>query len=324
MSKNYAITRIKKHTSTGAVGYLVNHHLRLAEVSNADPKRAHLNQVLIRRDDIQGFIAETPKGSKKNACRLVDVLFAASEFKTKQQADEWQKATIEFAKKEFGEHNIALAVVHNDETTRHMHIVFKPVNPKTGKLGAGHWFDGRQKMRSYQDRYHKAVASLGFDRGEPGSRAEHKTIKQFYRDIDLAEQAYKTLKKDLVGIAKEVQEVSLWQRLTNPKTLADRVLSHLNRIAKASKTLLLAKQVLGVEKLEAQNEDLRAKVNDLGHKLEEVTGSPNPTWVELQKATQALKNALGEAEIPKDRPQATPPENSPRAGAKPPKKLRQL
>jgi len=315
MSKNYAITRIKKHTSIGALAYLVNHHLRLTEVQNADPKRAHLNEVLIQKDDIQGFIADTPKGSKRNACRLVDVLFSASEFTDKKQAEAWQKATLEFARKEFGEHNIALAVVHNDETSKHMHIVFKPVNPKTQKLGAGHWFDGRVKMQSYQDRYHQAVASLGFDRGEPGSRANHKTIKQFYRDIDLAEKAYKSFKEDLLGIAKEVKKATIWDRLTNPKGLAERVLNHLDGIGRAAKTILLAKEVLGVKKKEKDNDQLREQIENLSHKLNTITGDDNPSWVEIQRFAEHYKTQILPQEGPKDAPQEKPFKNPHRPGA---------
>jgi len=99
--KNYAITRIKKHASVKSASYLVNHHLRLAEVANADPQKAKKNETLFQVPDIQAFLNDVPKGTKKNACRFVDVLFTASRFDTKQQFEDWKKASWEFAKKTF-------------------------------------------------------------------------------------------------------------------------------------------------------------------------------------------------------------------------------
>lgn len=286
--KNYAITRIKKHSAVKSATYLVNHHLRLAEVHNADPKRKNKNEVLHKVEDIQGFLNEVPKGTKSNACRFVDVLFTASRFDSKQQFQEWKKSSWEFAKKTFGEENIALAVVHSDETTEHLHLIFKPVNPKTGRLGAGHWFDGRAKMQKYQDNYHKAVEHLGFDRGEPGSRAKHKTVRQFYRDIALAQQEVQKFNKAFHLIEQEVKNVSLWDRL-NPAKFHQRVRSHLVSAYGSAKKILLAKQVLEVEKTNKKNQDLLEQISAVKDKLEMVTGMENPTYVDLQKIQQKIQ-----------------------------------
>jgi len=314
--KNYAIARIKKHTSVRSASYLVNHHLRLAEVPNADPHKAKKNELLHQVDDIQGFLNDVPKGSKKNACRFVDVLFTASRFDTRQQFEDWKKASWEFAKKTFGEDNIALAVVHRDETTPHMHIIFKPVNPKTQKLGAGHWFDGRAKMQKYQDSYHKAVGHLGFDRGEPGSRAKHKTIKQFYRDISLAQQEVQAFNKAFHLIEQEVKNVSLWDRF-NPTKLHQRVRAHLVTAYSSAKKILLAKQVLETEKTNQKNQELLEQISAVKDKLEMVTGMENPTYVDLEKfkaKIRALEPTPAERDPKEGAPAPQPPKNSPLRG----------
>jgi len=293
MSKNYAITRIKKYAHLGSTSYLVNHHLRLVPVSNANPRPKRPNEVLLQKDDVLGFIAETPKGSKRNACRLVDIVFGGSEFKNKKHLEAWTKATLEFAKKEFGEANIALAVVHHDETTPHMHVMVKPVNPKTQKLGAGYWFDGALKMKSYQDRYHKALEPLGFERGDPSKRAHHKSLKAFYRDLSLAEAEYGKFVKNLVGVANEIKNVSLWDRF-NPLNLKTRVMDQLKGIAQASKTILMAKQVLNTEKVFKDNEKLTEEVKNLEHKLQHLTGMDNPTWVDIQPLAEVINQALNQ------------------------------
>jgi len=319
MSKNYAITRIKKHTNLNATSYLVNHHLRLVEVSNADPRRAHRNEVLIQKDDIVGFIADTPAGSKRNACRLVDVVFAGSQFKDKKHLKEWQTATLEFAKKEFGAENIALAVVHNDETTPHMHVIFKPVNPKTKKLGASHWFDGVLKMKSYQDRYHKAVAPLGFERGDPEKRANHKTLKAFYRDLANAEKQYKSFVGGLVAISDEIKTVSLWERL-NPMNFKDRILEQLRGVANAAKPVLMAKEVFGTKKVLEDNKKLTEQVHNLEEKLQKLTGIEHPTWADIRPLADLLKEAT-EKQAELDRyATPTPPKPQPEDQWKPKKK----
>jgi hypothetical protein len=259
----------------------VNHHLRLVEVANANPLKSPRNKVLCYVDNAKEFIDEVPKGSKSNACRLVDVLFAASKFENKQQQIDWETATFEFAKKEFGEANIVLAVVHNDETTPHIHVIFKPVNPKTLKLGAGHWFDGVKKMQGYQDKYAESVKAFGFERGEKGSRANHKTISQFYRDIHAAQDEYNNFKKSLSTLHTEIKKVNFLDRF-KPDFLSTLVLKHLQKVSSSAKKLLLIKQILEVEKVSEKNQELLEKINTLQDKLELATGLQDPNYVQLE------------------------------------------
>lgn len=285
MPKNYAIARIKKYSHVSQVTYLVNHHLRLVPVPNADPKRAHKNEVLVQKDVVD-FLEDVPKGSKKNAVRFVDCVFAGSRFDTPQQEKEWQEATFDFIKKEFGEDNLALVVVHNDETTKHIQVIFKPVNPKTKKLGAGHWFDGRVKMKSYQDRYFNAVKHLGFERGDPSKKAEHTTLKEHYAQVnksaDAAEQEVQDLKKSLGRLKKEVQDFSVMD-IFKPAKFMDRVKPHLYRVLKKGKEVLQYQAYNQVEQKEQKSKRLAEENEALRHKLEAITGVENPNWVEVKK-----------------------------------------
>lgn len=286
---NYAITRIKKYSNVGSASYLLNHHLRGVPVANADPSRKHKNVVLHKQEgNLMDFLNEVPAGSKRNACRFVDVIFTASKFNSKQHADEWAKTTLAFAQKEFGADNIALAVVHRDETTDHLHLIFKPVNPKTGKLGAGHWFDGKLKMKAYQDRYHKAVAHLGFDRGDPAKRAHHKTIKQYYSEMAKAEQSYKDYHHSLVDLYNEVQKVSLWDRL-NPMKLQAKLKPLFAKVDSKAKKVMMAKELLQVDKTNQKNKQLLDQVDHLQMKLEKLTGSPNPDLATMDRLAPLFK-----------------------------------
>ena len=303
MSKNYAITRVKKHRHLSQLVYLLNHHLRSVMVPNADPTKAHKNEILLQRD-VQDFLEEVPKGSKKNACRFVDCIFAASRFDTPEQAKQWEKSTFEFIKKEFGEENLALVVVHNDETTKHIHVIFKPVNPNTKKLGAGHWFDGRMKMKAYQERYFQSVKDLGFDRGDPAKRAHHTTIKEFYAQVNKsAEQAQADadyFKKLLHQLHRDLKNISIWDAF-KPGNFYEKMKPKFGKAYKKGKEVFAYKAYSQVEKIEEENHQLAQELQNLRDKLEALTGSPNPSWVDVQKHSEVLT-----AEAEKSRAAALP------------------
>lgn len=54
---------------------------------------------------------------------------------SKGEQREYFERTVKFMKDEIGEDRIISAVVHMDEATPHMHLVFCPIN-KDGKLSA--------------------------------------------------------------------------------------------------------------------------------------------------------------------------------------------
>nr|ADO19096.1 plasmid recombination enzyme [Nostoc flagelliforme str. Sunitezuoqi] len=60
---------------------------------------------------------------------------------------------------------------------------FVPLDEK-GQLRAKHFFDGRLKMRQFQDSYSEATEHLGLERGIKGSRAQHQEIKDFYSIVN--------------------------------------------------------------------------------------------------------------------------------------------
>lgn len=286
MTKNYAIARIKKYSRVGQVGYLVNHHLRYVEVANADPKIK--NEVLHQVEDVKKFLEDIPKGSKKNAVRFIDCLFTASRFEDKRQLEQWKKKTMDFVKETYGAENIALAVLHKDETTDHMHVIIKPINPKTKKLGAGWLFDGRDKMQAYQDKYHLAVGNLGFSRGVKGSRAKHQTIKQFYRKIAQAEIEANEFKTQLAEAVRKVEEIPKTQRIFGDKfRLA--LVPIFGGLLKKAKVVAGLEKVLQAEKKEELANQLASKVENLEMKLEKLTGEPNPSWTEINTLARSFE-----------------------------------
>lgn len=285
MSKNYAIARIKKYSHVSQAHYLVSHHLRLVTVHNADPTKAVKNKILVQKD-VEKFLMDVPKGSKRNACRFVDCLFTASTFLTKQQRTDWMSETMKFVEREVGRENIALAVLHMDETTPHIHVIFKPVNPKTKKLGAGYWFDGRMKMKAYQDRYYRAVEKLGFDRGDPTRRAKHTTLKQHYTEVnkttEAAELEMKKFKESLEAVKKVAENFTLVD-LFKPATVAKKLTPCIQDLWTTGKTVMQYQAYNRLEKKQETSKKLAAENEALRQKLEALTGSTNPDWLMIEK-----------------------------------------
>ena len=303
MSKNYAITRVQKYSKVSQANFLIRHHLRLVAVANADASRADKNEIILQKD-VMAFLDEVPKGSKKNACRFVDCLFTASRFDTPEQAREWQKSTIEFIKKEFGEDNLALVVVHNDERTKHIHAIFKPVNPKTNKLGAGHWFDGRLKMKAYQERYFQAVQHLKFERGDPNKRAHHTTLKEHYAEVNKsaaeAQKQVDEFKKSLVRLHTEAKSFS-FKDIFQPAKFLERLRPNFARVMDKSKKVLHYQAYNRLEQKEHKSITLDEENKNLRQKLEALTGSENPSWVAVKKHSEVLTaEAERRTEVPQN------------------------
>ena len=57
-----------------------------------------------------------------------------------------------------------------------------PIDQK-GKLNARSFLGGRATLSKMQTEFHSKVKDLGLDRGLEGSKAEHKTIKEFYAEL---------------------------------------------------------------------------------------------------------------------------------------------
>jgi len=74
---------------------------------------------------------------------------------------------------------IVSVVLHTDEATPHLRVVWLPIDDAPRKRGpavrlnAGRWLDGAAKLRGMQDRYAAAMAGLDLERGVRGSRSHH-------------------------------------------------------------------------------------------------------------------------------------------------------
>ena len=84
----------------------------------------------------------------------------------------------QFFAERYGEENIIAAVVHNDETTPHMHLNLMPVT-KDGRLCSKQLFDKPQLQQLQTDFYESVGKRWGLQRGKEGSQKKHLSTAEF-------------------------------------------------------------------------------------------------------------------------------------------------
>lgn len=191
------ILRVEKIKSMANIRQSGAHIHRLhAETPNADPARKKLNHTFVGSGnlarDVQARLDTLTKLPRKNAVLAVDGLITLSPelFKTKGNLKKWAYQTQQWLQDRFGE-NLVSAVVHQDESSPHMHFTVVPVDEKPDgrrALNARDMFDKWQladMQRSYNQAMQNCIA--GVEPPRHGSRAKHTTIAQFYEVLN-AEQ----------------------------------------------------------------------------------------------------------------------------------------
>ena len=83
-----------------------------------------------------------------------------------------------FFAERYGAENIIAAVVHNDETTPHMHLNLMPVT-KDGRLCSKQLFDKPQLQQLQTDFYETVGKRWGLQRGNEGSQKKHLSTAEF-------------------------------------------------------------------------------------------------------------------------------------------------
>ena len=158
----YAILRFEKHQGNPAKK-IEDHHERnkTIYVSNpdVDTSRSKYNFHLVEpagkyRAVSEARIAEVGCRPRSDSVRMVDTLITASpEFfdgKSRKEIRAFFTRACEFLKNRLSKENIISAVVHMDEKTPHMHLIFVPLTADN-RLCAKEIIGNRQKLIQWQD-----------------------------------------------------------------------------------------------------------------------------------------------------------------------------
>lgn len=193
-----------------------------------DPTRTELNYHLIKpikgngyekefnrirsEENLKGNLRLTGAKQSNVACEFL--ITSDNEFFNSVGAEKTKKYfedALKFAKNKVGEKNIISAVVHMDETTPHMHLVFIPVVQKanskgimSNRINCSDFWKGYNSYGILQDEFHKHCIEKGYklERGEIGSRAKHDSTAEFkakkrIEKLETEISALKTEKKSL-------------------------------------------------------------------------------------------------------------------------------
>ena len=324
----YAIIRTKR-IREHQINQVFMHNLRvdLKYAKHTDPTKTDQNEVLIDSWGLSAglgnFADKWEEGikktgvqvGKKNTVKMLEfVLTASPEFfqnATPAQVKQWEKAQKEFAKKEFGE-NLKFMVVHKDEKTPHIHLCVLPAVKKVHKYKnqKGEFFKEKHTLSpndfnpkylaELQTRYAESNKGFGLNRGLKRSKANHKTLKEYYENIDQA------MKKDYTkGVKKEVQKIFEENAKGGffggqPKFTINEILEKLTPIFARNEKIIKSVRVL---KQNLHSDNIK-EVNDLLMQKEDIKNLRNEYFeaIETKKTdVQIIKNLTTELEALKEK-----------------------
>lgn len=225
---SYAIIRNEKLTRAQAQGISIHNDRRTKNHSNTDinTELSHLNyyfkknklnyikefDAIKKQNDLKGQI-------RSNSIIMCEMIFTSdSDFfkkigikETKRYFEESYKFICNY--KNLGEKNIISAVVHFDEITPHMHLIYIPVVHTIDKQGnaidkicARDFWKGKNSYRTLQNSFYKYITQKGFDlqRGLPSEETNRTNIK--IKDYKVMTNFEET-KKVLDNINLELPEI---------------------------------------------------------------------------------------------------------------------
>jgi hypothetical protein len=185
---SFAIYRTAKLGSFGEIGSSLSHTYRTRPTPNADENKAHLNEHSLKtyNECFEAIKNSLPEKRRKNAVLTIEHLITASPdwsgWGTKKETEFFDQS-LDFVKQKYGSENVIAHSIHRDETTPHLIVYVTPIDEKGG-LNAKKWLGGRAKLSQTQTDFANKVKDLGLERGLENSKARHKTIKQFYAEIE--------------------------------------------------------------------------------------------------------------------------------------------
>jgi hypothetical protein len=170
----YAIMRFAK--GSGGAGGIEAHHERMKDEYKSNPdirtqysdRNIHLVEPQERysreiKARIEAAKERNPKLQiRKNSVRYVDTLITASPSYFQglpgREVRRYFETALTFFKERVNEHNIVSAVIHVDERTPHMHLVFVPITDDD-RLSAKDILGGPAGCRKWQDDFFRKMSS---------------------------------------------------------------------------------------------------------------------------------------------------------------------
>lgn len=205
-----------------------------------------------------------------------------------------------------GKENILTAVVHLDEETPHMHLVYMPVvnaKDKKGntirKISASEFWKGKDSYKKLQNQFYKYITETGFDleRGKENTDREHiatddmKKLTNFYNIKQLKENL--TKQKEQMISYKDIQDFYKYEDFTKDnvdKKLIYPILKYNNSLIKQNHDLLL--ELSKVKNVKKYYSELQIENNQILNKNQELEEKLKMNSIELNACYNIIKELL--------------------------------
>ena len=214
MKAQYGILRFKKYKGP-AISPIEAHNERTKEQYASNPdidtNRSRYNLHLVQpqgryREDADRMIAAAHCRVRKDSVRVVEALVTASpEFfkgKSRSEIKAYFEYALEFLRSKQDSKTFISAVVHMDEKTPHLHLVFVPLT-EDNRLCAKEIIGNRANLTKWQDDFHAYMVEKypDLERGESASKTGRKHIptRLFKQAVNLSKQA-RAIEATLDGI----------------------------------------------------------------------------------------------------------------------------
>jgi len=196
----YAVLRVdrRKAKAMAAIAAASGHQMRTKPTPNADPNAPPPVVMFLVAGKTpyqaaQHLLTDATRRNRDTVlCREIVLSASPSYFRPGREhmggvyepdrLKAWASATLAWAKRTWPDQLASLVLHADDEQTPHAHVLVVPRVKGTDsawRLNSKALFD-RERLRELQTSYGEALAPLGIKRGEPGSKAEHSEVRQFY------------------------------------------------------------------------------------------------------------------------------------------------
>ena len=223
---------------------------------------------------------------------------------TKRYFQECFKFMTEY--KGIGKENILTAVVHLDEETPHMHLVYIPVvnaKDKKGntikKISASEFWKGKDSYKKLQNQFYKYITEKGFnlERGKENKDREHistddmKKLTNFYNTKQLKENLNK--QKEQMISYEDVQEFYKYEDFTKEnidRKLIYPIIKYNNNLVKQNHDLLL--ELSKTKNAKKYYSDLQIENNHIMNENQELEEKLRMNNIELNACYKIIKELL--------------------------------
>ncbi len=294
---------------------------------NADPKRTHLNRMLIGysdgvngRDEAIAHRLKTAGIKRKitnDQVRVVRVVLSGTHedmmaLYEKGKLGEWCSDSIQWLQQTFGKENVVAAHLHMDEKTPHIHATVIPIvtgerrkakkkqsegkrkyrkKSNTVRLCADDLLN-RQKLIGYHDSYATVMTEYGLERGVRGSEARHTNTTQYYREVqkmnNTLDMETKRLQEQKAEAEEELKQVKSEIRTDKLKSVATDTATAL---ASSVGSLFGSGKM---KSLERKNEDLQDRILELEEHARQREQHIKEMEQQQSKQIQEIKEAYEE------------------------------